>query len=42
MAGGAGDRIDDRLLQIFERDVFGLECVAGLFEAARGEHALLG
>ena len=38
----AGERIDERLLQVFERDVVGREGVAGFFEAAGGDQAVLG
>ena len=40
--GRAGERIDDRLLQVFERDFVGSEGVAGVFKAARGDEAVLG
>ena len=42
IAGSAGERIDDRLLDVFERDRLGGEGVAGFFEAAGGDQAVLG
>ena len=38
----AGERIDERLLQVFERDSSAVEGVAGFFEAAGGDQAVLG
>src|SRR4029078_2087143 len=37
-----GDRVDGRCFEIFERDLLRLEGIARLFDAAGGEHALLG